>query len=169
MRPRGGRVVVVGVGNEYRRDDGVGPHVLACLRDRVPPGVELVASDGEPADLLEAWTGARLAVVVDAVVAVPSAPGRLHRVDLSAAAAAPATAAPAPAAPAMAAAVSSHGLGIEAAAALAAALGRLPDRLIVHAVEVADTGQGVGLSPEVAAAVDALTQAVLTDLTERWA
>jgi hydrogenase maturation protease len=152
MTRPGGRMVVIGVGNEYRRDDGVGPLVVAGLRDRVPPGVELVTSEGEPADLLEAWTDADVAVVVDAVRGVPSAPGRLYRVVL------PATEA------SLAPAVSSHGLGVEVAAALAAALGRLPSRLIVHAVEVADTSQGVGLSPEVAAAADALAEAVLRDL-----
>jgi len=153
MTPPGSRMVVIGVGNEYRRDDGVGPHVVARLRDRVPRGVELVVSEGEPADMLEAWDGARLAVVVDAVRAVPSVPGRLHRVVVGTTETVPATA------------VSSHGLGVEAAAALAAALDRLPARLIVHAVEVADTTQGVGLTPEVAAAADALAAAVLRDLT----
>jgi len=148
-----GRVVIIGVGNEYRRDDGVGPQVVARLLDRVPRGVELVVSEGEPADMLEAWEGASLAVVIDAVRAVPSVPGRLHRLVLNATDAVPATA------------VSSHGLGLEAAAALGAALDRLPARLIVHAVEVADTTQGVGLTPEVAAAADTLAAAVLHDLS----
>jgi Ni,Fe-hydrogenase maturation factor len=31
-------VVVIGVGNEYRRDDGAGLAVVTSLRDRVPPG-----------------------------------------------------------------------------------------------------------------------------------
>jgi hydrogenase maturation protease len=153
MTRPGNGAVVIGVGNEYRRDDGVGPYVVALLQDRVPPDVQLVISEGEPADMLEAWAGASLAVVVDAVRAVPSVPGRLHRMVLSAAEALPATA------------VSSHGLGVEAAAALAAALGRLPGCLIVHAVEVADTTQGLGLTPEVAAAADMLAAAVLRDLT----
>src|ERR1035441_9633153 len=38
------------------------------------------------------------------------------------------------------------------------------DRLIVHAVEAADIGQGVGLTPAVAAAAGDLTAAVLRDL-----
>jgi hypothetical protein len=55
-------MVVIGVGNEYRRDDGAGLAVVARLRDRVPPGVEIVLTDGEPIRLIEAWTGAALAV-----------------------------------------------------------------------------------------------------------
>ena len=71
-------MVVIGVGNEYRRDDGAGLAVVARLRDRVPPGVELVLTDGEPTRLIEAWTGAALAVVVDAVRADPPRPGPVH-------------------------------------------------------------------------------------------
>ena len=71
--------MVIGVGNEYRRDDGAGLAVVTSLRDRVPPGVELVLTDGEPTRLIEAWTGAALAVVVDAVRADPPRPGRMHR------------------------------------------------------------------------------------------
>ncbi|MGH3405779.1 MAG: hypothetical protein ACRDRJ_25285, partial [Streptosporangiaceae bacterium] len=41
----------------------------------VPPGVELVVTDGEPTRLIEAWTGAALAVVVDAVRVQPPRPG----------------------------------------------------------------------------------------------
>ena len=72
-------MVVIGVGNEFRRDDGAGPAVVARLRDLAPPGVRLVVTDGEPARLVEAWTGAALAVVVDAVRAEPARPGTVHR------------------------------------------------------------------------------------------
>jgi hydrogenase maturation protease len=154
------RVVVIGVGNEFRRDDGVGPEVLSRLREHLGAGpdagaetmVQLMDSDGEPAALVEAWTGASLAVVVDAVVAEPAAPGRLHRLTVGHDAAAAASV------------VSSHGLGLGDAIGLAAALGRMPGRLIIHAVEAADVGHGVGLTPAVSAAAGALTAAVLRDV-----
>jgi hypothetical protein len=40
----------------------------------------------------------------------------------------------------------------------------MPGRLIVHAVEAGDLGQGAGMTPAVAAAVDTLAAAVLRDL-----
>jgi hydrogenase maturation protease len=149
-----GRVpaVVIGVGNEFRHDDGAGPAVIARLRDLAPPGVRLVVTDGEPARLVEAWTGAALAVVVDAVRAEPPHPGRIHRFVLDQ-----------PRAGARRGA-SSHGLGLDDAVALATALDRMPGRLVVHAIEAADLTQGPGLSPPVAAAVDAVARAVLGDL-----
>ena len=51
-----GQVVVIGVGNEFRRDDGVGLRVLETLRPLVPDTVRLVASDGEPVRLIEEWS-----------------------------------------------------------------------------------------------------------------
>ena len=75
----GHAVVVIGVGNEYRADDGAGPVVLGMLRDAVPGGVPLVPSDGEPTRLLEAWTGAATAIVIDAVAGGDAPPGTLHR------------------------------------------------------------------------------------------
>jgi len=148
-------VVVIGLGNEYRRDDGAGLAVVTSLRDRVPPGVELVLTDGEPTRLIEAWTGASLAVVVDAVRADPPRPGRLHRFVLDR-----------PLAGATRTA-SSHGFGLDDAIRLALALDRMPGRLIVHAIEAADLTQGTGLTPLVAAAVDEVADAVLSDISPR--
>jgi hydrogenase maturation protease len=148
-------IVVIGVGNEFRRDDGIGPEVLSRLHGQAADGVRLVASDGEPARMIEAWAGAWLAVVIDAVLAVPlrsPCPGRLHRIVVDRT--------PTPDVHT----VSSHGLGLGQSVALARALDRMPERLIVHAVEVTDVGHGVGLTPAVAAAADALTAAVLRDL-----
>ena len=144
--------VVIGVGNEFRRDDGAGPEVVARLRGRVPDGAELVVSDGEPARMIEAWEGVPLAVVVDAVRAEPAVPGRLHRLVLDRAAAGPSGP------------VSSHGLGLDDAIGLALALDRMPGRLIVHAVEAGDLSQGAGLTPAVAGVIDTLAAAVLHDL-----
>jgi hydrogenase maturation protease len=146
------RVVVIGVGNEFRRDDGIGPEVISRLRGQTPDGVQLLISDGEPARMIEAWTGASLAVVVDAVLAHPPTPGRLHRIDLDRADSGDGHP------------VSSHGLGLGDAIGLARALDRMPERLIIHAVEAADVGQGLGLSPAVAAAAGPLTAAILHDL-----
>ena len=147
-----GRIVVIGTGNEFRRDDGAGPAVLERLRGRLPAEVELLVSDGNPADLIEAWTGARLAIVVDAARAEPVVPGRLHRLVVDASMAG----LPGPA--------SSHGLGLRDAVSLGVILGRMPGTLIVHAVEAADMGLGAGLTPAVARSLEAAARAVLRDI-----
>jgi hydrogenase maturation protease len=146
------RAVVIGVGNEFRRDDGAGPRVLALLRERAGHGIALVPSDGEPVRLIEAWAGASLAIVVDAVRADNARPGRTHRIEVGHADAGPGLA------------VSSHGLGLGEAVGLARALDLMPGRLIVHAVEATEFGFGVGLTPAVDAATETLARAVLDDI-----
>jgi hydrogenase maturation protease len=150
--PGSGPAVVIGIGNEFRRDDGAGPAVIGRLRGRVPAGVRLVVTDGEPTRLIDAWTGAALAVVVDAVRAEPPHPGQVHRFVVDR----PGTQA--------GRAASSHGFGLDEAIALATALDRMPGRLIVHAIEAADLTQGPGLTPAVAAAVEIVALAILDDL-----
>jgi hydrogenase maturation protease len=147
-----GRVVVIGVGSEFRRDDGAGPDVITRLRGQVPAEVELQVSDGDPARILEAWQGATLAVVVDTVLAEPAQPGRLHRLILDRGQPVPDSA------------VSSHGLGLTEAIGLGQVLGQMPERLIVHAVEAGNVSLGTGLSQAVAAAIPALVAAVLREL-----
>ena len=76
----GRRTVVVGVGNEFRRDDGAGPEVIARLRALQPgdaglSGVTLALSDGEPGRLIDLWEGTSLAVVIDAVRDTACLPG----------------------------------------------------------------------------------------------
>ncbi|MGH3464365.1 MAG: hydrogenase maturation protease [Kribbellaceae bacterium] len=147
--------VVIGVGNEYRRDDGVGPALVAALRRQPPPGVRLVVSDGEPAGLIEEWAGAPLAVVVDAVLCDPPAPGAVHRTELVASAGA-----------LRPAAASSHSLGIPDALRLGRALERVPDRLVVYAVEAQDVDFGTDLSGPVTTALPGLVDAVLAELAQ---
>ena len=149
----GGRIVVVGVGNPWRGDDGAGPAVAAALRDRLDPGapVDVVDLDGEAARLVDAWDGADLAVVVDAV-RTGAPPGVLHRLDAGDVHAT--------------ATASSHALGVQHAVALARALGRLPRRLVLVGVEGADFGHGTRLSDQVAAAVEPASRLVAEVVAE---
>ena len=161
--PRGAvsapRAAVIGIGNPYRRDDGIGPALVAALERLRPPGVSLTVADGEPSQLLDAWSGAPLAVVVDAVLCEVPAPGRIHRTALG-----PVVAGAVVAGAGSRAAASTHGLGIPDAIRLAEVLGQAPGRLVVMAVEAADIGFGLGLSPAVAACLPELTRAVLAEL-----
>ncbi len=146
---------MIGVGNRYRRDDGVGPAVIEGLRRRHLPGVDLAESDGEPTRLLDLWAGADLAIVVDAVRTVSPQPGRIHRRSLRH--------------PSLGrtGTASSHGVDLGDAVALGAALDQLPAQLLLYAVEAADTSAGVGLTPDVATAVDRLVAEISEEVTWR--
>lgn len=147
----GARAAVVAVGNEYRSDDGIGPMVAREIADLGLTGVGVRICDGEPTGLLAAWTGAELAVVVDAVLCEPAAPGRVRRTTVDTV-------------PEGAYPTSSHALGIPDALALGRALGLVPGELVVVTVEAACLDPGVGLSAPVAAAVPYVVRTVLTEL-----
>jgi hydrogenase maturation protease len=108
--------------------------------------------EGEPSRLIDAWQGAALAVIVDAVRSGRAA-GSLMRFD--------AGAAPLPVA---VSAASTHALGLGEAIELGRALGRLPRRLVVYAIEGACFEAGSDLSPAVSDAVERGADAVLAEL-----
>lgn len=62
--------------------------------------------------------------------------------------------------------LSSHGVGIGRTHGLGQALGRVPDALVVFTIEVADTGHGIGLTPQVAGAVPEVVDMVVAEI--KW-
>lgn len=151
---------VIGIGNDFRRDDGAGWAVVALLRRRaagrpLPPHTVLEECDGDPGRLMGLWEDADLAVVVDACFPRPAYPGRIHRWCLG-----PGEVLHSPAAGPH----STHGLGLVETLRLAGSLGRRPGRVVVYAVEGADHSLGTGLTPSVAEAVRRLAPSVEADV-----
>jgi hydrogenase maturation protease len=143
--------MIVGVGNALRGDDGAGLEVARRVRQRPDADHVLVRElEGEGVRLLDLWTGARAVVLVDSVRS-GVAPGTVHRVD--------ATGGPLPAG--LRTSTSTHAVGVAEAIELARALGRLPNRLVVYGIEADAFDTGAELSPDVAAAVDRVADAVL--------
>lgn len=142
--------LVIGVGNDFRRDDGIGPAVAAEIARRSFPDVKVLTAAGDPTELLDAWDGVTLCVIVDAVVGDGAEPGRMRRWS--------------PSDRRADSVVSSHTLSLSATYALGEALGRLPRKLLVFTIDAADVGHGVGLSPALADAVPAVTAAVLAEI-----
>ena len=129
--------LVIGVGNEWRRDDAAGLVAARRLRERSPRAARVVEHEGEPLDLIELWSGAVAAIVLDAVSS-GAPPGTVHRLD-----------ALTERFPAELFRGSTHALGIVEAVQIARALERLPGRLLVIGIEGKRFDAGAGLSPEV--------------------
>ncbi len=142
--------LVIGIGNSYRRDDGVGLAVAAQIAHLDLEGVRVLTSTGEPGEILDAWADVPRTVVVDAAFGEGATPGRIRRWT--------------PGAEAAAAAVSSHALGLPATYALGQALGQIPRELIVFTVDAAEIGYGVTLTPHVAAAVPEAMAAIVAEI-----
>ena len=145
-------IVVIGAGNPYRGDDAVGAVFLRRICDRLPAGVAVVESDGEPVAMIEAWEGADAAFVVDAVHSAPY-DERVYRFD-----------APDGPIPAETFRFSTHAIGIAETVELSRTLGRLPPRLVVYGVRGDRFAHSEELSPEVDAACDAVVERVLAEI-----
>jgi len=144
--------VVIGVGNQYRHDDGVGPAVAQRLRRGMPAGVAVREESGEGAALMEAWRDAPLVILIDAVRS-GAAPGMIHRFD-----------AQAEPIPANFFHYSTHAFSVAEAIELARMLDKLPARLVVYGVEGKEFAAGEGLSPEVAHAAELVARRVCEEL-----
>lgn len=142
------KIVIIGVGNPYRGDDEAGLVVVQRLRPRLR-GVEVLESDGEPTRLLDAWDGAFLAIVVDAVHSHNAPAGHVHRFDIGPEGLEFPESLP-----------STHGMGPGDAIGLGRALGRLPDRLIVYGIEAYEFDEGASLTPPVAAAIEEVVERI---------
>jgi len=139
------RRLVVGVGNPDAGDDGAGIAVVRLLSRRHDCAhLETRVCTGEASALIEAWTGFDDVVIVDSCRGA-GPPGSVHTFtpdDLDRYTAVEARRCG-----------STHSLGVATAIGLARALGPLPSRLVVHAVEGRLFDAGNALSSEVARAV----------------
>ncbi len=149
---RRSEVLVIGVGNPDRADDGIGPLVARRLSERHSNGARVVVCSGDVLGLIDDWAGAAVAILIDAA-ALLSKPGVVHRVDLMT-----------DALPCDLSRPSTHAFGIPEAVALARALGRLPERVIVYAVECACFDAGGAMTAEVAAVADELAAHIAAEI-----
>ncbi|MEU7422997.1 hydrogenase maturation protease [Streptomyces sp. NPDC040750] len=148
-------VLVAGVGNVFRRDDGFGVETVQHLARRgpagLPPGVDLMDVGIRGLHLAyRLLDGYRTLVLVDAVHR-DGPPGTLYTIDVGRPADGAADACPGP--------VDSHAMDPAAVLRLmhglhASAGGTLPDHVYVVGCEPGDVGDGLGLTPPVAEAVD---------------
>jgi hypothetical protein len=74
-------VLIVGIGNEWRGDDGAGIAAARALGAEAPPHARIELCDGEGTRLVSLWDGADRAIVIDAVRS-GRPPGEVLRFDL---------------------------------------------------------------------------------------
>lgn len=145
-------LLILGVGNRFRRDDGIGPAAAEALAAR---GLNAQAVDGDGATLMTLWDGQPRVIVIDAMRSAPgpaTEPGTVRRLD--------AHAAPLPHGCGF---FNSHAFGLAEAVETARALGKLPPSLVIYGVEGGDFGWGEGLGDAVAAALPGLLAAVMAE------
>ncbi len=148
------RVAIIGIGNVLTGDDAIGPHVVRLVEARyeLPEGVQVIDAGTPGYDLTAFMVGLDALLLVDAVKG-RGAPGEIEVYDRAELV----TKRPV-------LAMSPHEPGVREALMNADFMGVTPGIVRLVGVVPARTDTGIGLSPEVRAAVPAAVAAVTAEL-----
>ncbi|MCL5047224.1 MAG: hydrogenase maturation protease [Firmicutes bacterium] len=131
------KIVIAGIGNYYRCDDGAGPQIADEVAEIT--NIDNIGPISEPLDLIEQFEGVKLAILIDAMKSgEPPGTIRIFDVDLLSD---------------TKQLTSTHGIGLGRTLQLADALGKSPEKVIVVGIEGKVFGDGNQLSPEVREAI----------------
>lgn len=150
--PHPASIVVLGLGNMVRSDDGVGIHALQRLKSDLRINNEVLVLDGGTLglDLLAYVSGARRLLVLDAVD-VGALPGTIVRINAQELESLPG-------------AGSVHLLGLTDLLAALRITAQPIEEVILLGVQPENTEWGLSLSPPVAAAVDKLVHTAVAQV-----
>ncbi len=146
------KIMLIGVGNDFRQDDGVGLVVLRKLQNQIPPRIKTLETSVAGLGLIEAWQGAEIVYLFDAVLSGAKI-ATIHRLD-----------ARVETIPVKFLNFSTHSFSISEVIKLARILDLLPPELIIYGIEGKNFAPGIGLSLEVEQIVEELVQRVLLEL-----
>jgi len=155
--PPEGSLLIIGVGNDFRRDDGVGLAVARRLKELLAGRVRVQAGVKDAAELIELWNGCSYVILIDAA-SCDLPPGSIFKFDgLSDQSAFPKLVT-----------FSSPALGVAEAVGLSKQLHRLPAQLEIYAVCGASFEMGTGLTEKVRAAATRVVGQIKSELANRF-
>lgn len=138
-----GPIVVIGVGNDFRSDDGVGLTVARAIAALNLPGVTVIVGVADGSNLVTAWENSRAVFIVDCARSGAES-GTIYRFDpLS-------EEIPADIFPRF----STHAIDIPESIRLGRLLGNLPPQLTVFAIEGENLAAGAELTYKVKTAAE---------------
>jgi hydrogenase maturation protease len=143
------KVLVVGIGNEYRSDDGIGIVIARKICERRLSSVCVKEKSGEGAELMEAWREYERVILVDAVSS-GSPPGTLFKIN-----------ARKKKVPAKFFHYSTHAFSVAEAIELARAMKTLPQKLWVYGIEGANFSAGISISHVVQESIKHVVEEIL--------
>lgn len=131
------RILLIGVGNAFRSDDGAGLYIARRIAEQKLPNVAVIEESGEGVALMHRWNDADAVILVDAVSS-GSTPGTVHRFDPQD-----------QSIPSKFFNASTHSFGLAEAIELARALNTLPRHLVVYGIEGKHFDAGTTITNEI--------------------
>ena len=146
------KTIVVGLGNDFRSDDGAGLAVLRLLGSRNISGVHLVELRDDLTRLLDHFQDVTCAYIIDAVQS-GSPPGTIHRIEATGEHFSQENLPR-----------STHGLSLSHLLELARLQGEIPKKLVIYGVEGERFGYGNTMTRAVHEAVAAVVDSIHSEL-----
>jgi len=144
--------IVIGIGNPYRSDDGVGVVVARRLREAKPANCAVHEATGEGTQLMSLWEGAQHLILIDAVQSREPA-GTIHRIDAAR-----------EHVPSDFFHYSTHAFSVAEAVEMAKVLNTLPPCVTLYGITGKTFAAGTQLSPEVQKAGERTLMQLLDEL-----
>ena len=151
------RQAVIGVGNEFQGDDGIGRHVIRELRGILPSDVLVVEEQADAANLMEAWKDADHVIIIDAMVS-GALPGTIMRFN----------AAEMPLPREIFPHFSTHSYSVAESVELARLLDRLPARVTVYGIEGKQFKTSEQLSNELLQKTQEIVKVVVQEINAEY-
>lgn len=145
-------MIVIGVGNRFYGDDGIGLQVARDLIVQHFHKAEVVEHSGEGASLMELWEKEESVILVDAVHTGKS-PGTIYRFDLEHGSL-----------PARVFHDSTHTFGVAEAIELSGVLHQLPKHFVIYGIEGKCFDCDADLSPEAVRAAEEVETQILREI-----
>jgi len=146
------KILVVGLGNDFRNDDGAGLAALRLFQSRNIRGVHAVELRDDLTRLLDHLEGVTSAYIIDAVQS-DSRPGTIHRIEATGKYFSPANLPR-----------STHGLSLRNLLELARLQGELPKKLVIFGIEGEQFGYGNTMTPAVRDSLSRLVENMCAEL-----
>jgi hydrogenase maturation protease len=148
------KILVVGIGNEYRSDDCIGLVIARKIREKHLSSVSVIEESGEGAKLMEAWRGYDSVVLVDAISSGAKS-GTIFKIDASK-----------KNVPAKFFHNSTHAFSVAEAIELARVMKTLPPRFLIYGIEGANFNAGTNISYGVQESAKNVIEQIVNKLTQ---
>ena len=147
------RNIIIGIGNEFRGDDGVGIYVASKLRQCNIAGYEIIEYISDGSGMVELWKNSEKVIVIDAALS-GSKYGTIFRYEVGQ------DTIPAK----LFKACSSHAIGLFEAIEISRKLNSLPKKMIVYGIEGKSFEMGTEISPETIECAEKVILQILRDI-----
>ena len=144
-------ILIVGIGNPFRGDDGAGWAVIDALEKKIKSGVMLRKIHGDIVELMDIFEHYSSVYLVDACC-MDAPPGFWQRIN-----------AHRHTLPLDNPQTSTHGLSLSQAIALAKTLDQVPSKLSIYAITGDQYNIGTTLSPPVAGIIEMIAQNIFNE------